>query len=235
MKLSCDVINDLLPLYYDEVCSEETKKIVEEHLKECETCRNLMGKMGKEYCIPQKELDETIFFKDIQQQLKKRETRFAVLVVCFICLAWLGLHIANTYKFISVGASSFQISEVSHLEDKAIGFYIKVCDGKDVNFVKAENADENGIVYIHGKRSLLEDSIDDSDSYGYHEQYFYYNADKYNQWLSGLDQTANEDLTYITEVRFGTEDDYILLWKEGMELPKASEMMEDDYGRGIRP
>ena len=25
MKLSCDVINDLLPLYYDEVCSEETK------------------------------------------------------------------------------------------------------------------------------------------------------------------------------------------------------------------
>ena len=204
-------------------------------MKECETCRNLMGKMGKEYCIPQKELDETIFFKDIQQQLKKRETRFAVLVVCFICLAWLGLHIANTYKIISVGASSFQISEVSHLEDKAIGFYIKVCDGKDVNFVKAENADENGIVYIHGKRSLLEDSIDDSDSYGYHEQYFYYNADKYNQWLSGLDQTANEDLTYITEVRFGTEDDYILLWKEGMELPKASEMMEDDYGRGIRP
>ncbi len=30
MKLSCDVINDLLPLYYDEVCSEETKKIVED-------------------------------------------------------------------------------------------------------------------------------------------------------------------------------------------------------------
>lgn len=27
MKLSCDVINDLLPLYYDEVCSEETKKL----------------------------------------------------------------------------------------------------------------------------------------------------------------------------------------------------------------
>ena len=39
MKLSCDVINDLLPLYHDEVCSEATKKIVEEHLKECQTYR----------------------------------------------------------------------------------------------------------------------------------------------------------------------------------------------------
>ena len=38
MKLSCEVIKDLLPLYYDKVCSEETKVIVEEHLNECENC-----------------------------------------------------------------------------------------------------------------------------------------------------------------------------------------------------
>ena len=143
MKLSCDVINDLLPLYHDEVCSEATKKIVEEHLKECETCRNLVEKIGKEYCVSQKELDETIFFKDIQQRLKKREIRFSMLVIAFICLTWIGLHIANTYKFISVGASSFEISEVSHLEDKAIGFYVRICDGKDVNYMKTKNADEN--------------------------------------------------------------------------------------------
>ena len=29
MKYSCDVIKDLLPLYYDKACSEQSKKIVE--------------------------------------------------------------------------------------------------------------------------------------------------------------------------------------------------------------
>lgn len=37
--ITCDVIQDLLPLYEDECCSEESKKIVENHLKECESCR----------------------------------------------------------------------------------------------------------------------------------------------------------------------------------------------------
>lgn len=27
MKYSCDVIKDLLPLYYDKACSEQSKKI----------------------------------------------------------------------------------------------------------------------------------------------------------------------------------------------------------------
>ena len=34
MKYSCDVIKDLLPLYYDKACSEQSKKIVEDRLEE---------------------------------------------------------------------------------------------------------------------------------------------------------------------------------------------------------
>ena len=38
-KISCNVIQDIMPLYVDEIVSEDTKKLVEEHLKECEDCR----------------------------------------------------------------------------------------------------------------------------------------------------------------------------------------------------
>lgn len=38
MKLDCEIIKDLLPLYIDNVCSEASKTAVEEHLKECESC-----------------------------------------------------------------------------------------------------------------------------------------------------------------------------------------------------
>ena len=34
MKNSCDVIRDLLPLYADDACSQESRRVVEEHLAE---------------------------------------------------------------------------------------------------------------------------------------------------------------------------------------------------------
>ncbi len=40
MKYPCDMIRDLLALYVDDVCSAGSRKTVEEHLAECEDCRN---------------------------------------------------------------------------------------------------------------------------------------------------------------------------------------------------
>jgi len=48
MKLSCAVIRDLLPLYYDDVCSEESREIIEEHIKTCEACRSELKKYDME-------------------------------------------------------------------------------------------------------------------------------------------------------------------------------------------
>lgn len=45
MKFDCKVIEDLIPLYLDNVCSDESRNIVEEHLQECEKCRALIDKM----------------------------------------------------------------------------------------------------------------------------------------------------------------------------------------------
>ena len=40
MTYSCGIIRDLLPLYIDNVCNEESKQAVEIHLSECEKCRS---------------------------------------------------------------------------------------------------------------------------------------------------------------------------------------------------
>lgn len=39
MKISCDVISDLMPLVKDGVASEESMKIVLDHLENCESCK----------------------------------------------------------------------------------------------------------------------------------------------------------------------------------------------------
>ena len=36
--MNCKVIQDLLPLYIDDVVSEESVALVEDHLKECNDC-----------------------------------------------------------------------------------------------------------------------------------------------------------------------------------------------------
>lgn len=40
MKINCGIAKDLLPLYVDEVCSQESKGAIEEHLSECQDCKN---------------------------------------------------------------------------------------------------------------------------------------------------------------------------------------------------
>lgn len=45
MKYSCEMVQDLLPLYCDHVCSAESRKIVEAHLEECSSCSDLLKKM----------------------------------------------------------------------------------------------------------------------------------------------------------------------------------------------
>ena len=42
-----EIIQDLLPLYIDNVCSEATRLEVEQHLKECDDCRTVYENMKK--------------------------------------------------------------------------------------------------------------------------------------------------------------------------------------------
>ena len=46
MKISCDVIRDLLPLYVDEVLSNDSKTLVDEHIEQCESCRDELKKLS---------------------------------------------------------------------------------------------------------------------------------------------------------------------------------------------
>ncbi len=48
MRLSCDVIQDLLPLYVDSACSGDSTKLVEGHMAECEVCKQAYDAMKSE-------------------------------------------------------------------------------------------------------------------------------------------------------------------------------------------
>ena len=43
--MDCDVIKDLIPLYIDGCCSEESKRLVKEHIEKCDECKRLIEDM----------------------------------------------------------------------------------------------------------------------------------------------------------------------------------------------
>ena len=42
MKITCDVIQDLMPSYIDGILSEDSRALVEEHMGTCQECRKML-------------------------------------------------------------------------------------------------------------------------------------------------------------------------------------------------
>ncbi len=44
-KTDCEIIRDLLPLYVDDICSDASRQLVDEHLTECPECTEMLKKL----------------------------------------------------------------------------------------------------------------------------------------------------------------------------------------------
>ncbi len=74
-EIKCSVIQDLLPIYVDEVVSDDTKLLVNEHLLTCESCKNEYEQMKETLYVPI-ENKATLF-----SQLNKRWNRKKWLLI----------------------------------------------------------------------------------------------------------------------------------------------------------
>lgn len=73
MSLTCDVIRDLLPLYAENMVSDDTRLLVEKHLADCPDCRERLAAMqtaqtlpGEVVAAPFKKLKGRLFWKRIE-------------------------------------------------------------------------------------------------------------------------------------------------------------------------
>ena len=46
MEISCEIIQDLLPLYLDKKCSAASKFEVEDHVRRCNECKEVVRSLG---------------------------------------------------------------------------------------------------------------------------------------------------------------------------------------------
>ena len=89
MKRNCDFILDLLPLYTENVASEGTRNLVEEHLKSCDSCAAALRQMREQMVLPAQtdfEMLESYNKRRIKQRILTALTVVLLLLVTAECL-----------------------------------------------------------------------------------------------------------------------------------------------------
>ena len=75
MKIPCEVIRDLLPLYADDACSSESRQMVEEHLQDCPGCTQVLGRLRNRAIEADLIEEKNDVIEYGAKQLKKRSAR----------------------------------------------------------------------------------------------------------------------------------------------------------------
>ncbi|MGE7674293.1 zf-HC2 domain-containing protein [Lysinibacillus sp. NPDC094403] len=87
--MNCNIIKDLLPSYIDGICSEDTTRVVEEHLQHCEECRLYLEMMEKPTndMLPEEVMVAKAPFKKIN---KKRRIQVLISILITFIITIIG-------------------------------------------------------------------------------------------------------------------------------------------------
>ena len=92
MKVNCEIIEDLLPLYHDGVCSDTSRKLVDNHLESCADLKVELKDPSEIFKINLNEISSCEklkkiiidFFISLQKPRKKLFNRYRELYILFV-------------------------------------------------------------------------------------------------------------------------------------------------------
>lgn len=215
-KFSCSIIRDLLPLYCDDVCSPESKKMIEEHLQTCETCSDMLCQMKCEYKVDSREIAGD---KGKGAVLEKMSRGWKQSILKAACKAFLtgmvsmaivlaifyGVHYTLfEYQGDMVEPEQVHVDIYRDIEKSENQIAIRIqpvdgyCGGNMVSYV-----DEDRNMYISIQRTIVKEHLPDGED---------------EVMIYGFDQTQKK----YNAVYYGEPENCRLLWKSGDHLPDAA-------------
>ncbi len=210
MKINCEIIRDLLPLYCDDFCSESSKKLVEEHLSSCNECCTEAEKIKSKLTAVNvdEEKSKMQLFKKIKKKITFQKLAAIALTVLFTgCALWGGIKIINKSSPIEYYDGLVRVYEAGKKHEI---FYTGTENGyAKVNCVQFEIS-ENGEI----KKILcfyLEESI--------HSKYF---KDKYSTYIREVQTETDGSVQGVTQIYYMIYNQQLTesndaLWKEIQE------------------
>lgn len=110
MKISCNVIRDILPLYAEDMASQDTRELVEEHIASCEKCKKRLEEMRTVEEPPV--ITNIAPLRNIQNTLRRKKLQtiiFSVMVT--LVFAVVTIAYLTTPEYISYNENAVSIIE----------------------------------------------------------------------------------------------------------------------------
>lgn len=110
--MKCEVIRDLLPNYIDGLCCDESTKMIQEHLKQCDACRKLYNEMQE----PVQNVSDIHPGQDTESENQTKEIAVFRAMKKIVWHRIVGMVIGITLSLIIIIASVFLILSQFHPE-----------------------------------------------------------------------------------------------------------------------
>ena len=119
MELSCNVIKDILPLYAEDMISDDTKKMIEDHLCGCTDCQSVLAELKEK---PEETTDrKTAGMKRVSDAIKKTKLWTVATAVLLVLTILASLVVFLTFPVWATAEEA--IEKVECLEDGRIKVY----------------------------------------------------------------------------------------------------------------
>ena len=83
--INCNIVKDLLPSYVDKICTEDSRRLIEEHIGGCEQCRTQLKLLqGTELTDEQGEQRRISYLKKLKRHYEKGITSLVLLTLAII-------------------------------------------------------------------------------------------------------------------------------------------------------
>jgi|GEM_PF-1122944 len=154
-EINCSIIQDILPLYIDEIVSKDTKEMVEEHFEQCDQCKQEYELMKQELIIPVEK--ESLIIKSIQKKWLSKKIMISGLSVLITAVI-----LVSVYLYVFVHATVVPYSEdvikiETQNENQLVTHYYGV-SYQSINMthpITLEiNGEEKNVVFLHYKESI---------------------------------------------------------------------------------
>ena len=170
-KISCDIIQDMLPLYYDEVCSADSRKMIEEHLQECEKCSNIFQKLKTECVVDTKENAESIqssVMGKMAHSWKRSLLRSFIIGIVITTIVLTAIFGTYAYAKTRMKAADYKLVYSGQMErwDEPEDIYIAHNQSNRPNAQKMRSVSISDIIVIHNRSETQAFYVDE---YGYRQ------------------------------------------------------------------
>ena len=243
MKKECAIVQDLLALYEDDCLQEESRKMVEDHIAECQECRwvyEACEKMQDIQVQAQTESDLQIqkSASQIMKKIKRRTTLKAVIGIVLIVAVIIGGHVFCNHITDSEWGYSEMLYGIAS-DDVEVAQLYQLAGGDIYCVLKSSKS--IGIQSMTG----LQDPAELSDQN--EEQTLEYRMRGRTFWetvsvpeikqstiifpvrLEGISEETKQEYTcYAKQVAFygKTMSDKKVIWNEGQDIAKAPDEIE---------